>query len=37
MKHPKTPYGKPAVGKTRKKKKYSDELIVQPRKKGKHA
>lgn len=37
LKYPKTPYGKPAVGKTRKKKKYSDKLIVQPRKKGKHS
>jgi len=34
--YPKTPYGKPAVGKTRKKKKYSDKLIVVPRKKGPH-
>jgi large subunit ribosomal protein L2 len=37
LKYPKTPYGKPAVGKTRKKKKYSDNLIVKPRKKGKHS
>jgi large subunit ribosomal protein L2 len=36
MKYPKTPYGKPAVGKTRKKIKYSDKLIVQKRKPGKH-
>lgn len=36
MKYPKTPYGKPAVGKTRKKKKYSDKLIVQGRRLGKH-
>lgn len=36
LKYPKTPYGKPAVGKTRKRKKYSDKLIVQKRKKGKH-
>ena len=36
LKYPKTPYGKPAVGKTRKKKKYSGSLIVKPRKKGKH-
>ncbi|MBI3443528.1 50S ribosomal protein L2 [Candidatus Woesebacteria bacterium] len=28
MKYQKTPWGKPAVGKTRKKKKYSDKLIV---------
>ncbi|OGM09435.1 50S ribosomal protein L2 [Candidatus Woesebacteria bacterium RBG_13_34_9] len=33
---PKTVYGKPAVGKTRKVKKYSDDLIVKPRKKGPH-
>lgn len=37
MKHPKTPYGKPAVGKTRKRRKYSDKLIVSPRKPGKHS
>jgi large subunit ribosomal protein L2 len=37
MKAPKTPWGKPAVGKTRAKKKYSDKLIVQGRKRGKHA
>jgi len=36
LKYPKTPYGKPAVGKTRKKKKYSDVLIVKPRTKGPH-
>ena len=36
LKYPKTPYGKPAVGKTRKKKKYSDKLIVKARKKGPH-
>ena len=36
LKYPKTPYGKPAVGKTRKKKKYSDKLVVKPRKKGPH-
>lgn len=36
LKYPKTPYGKPAVGKTRKKRKYSDKLIVKPRKKGVH-
>jgi large subunit ribosomal protein L2 len=36
LKAPKTPYGRPAVGKTRKKKKYSDSLIVKPRKKGPH-
>ena len=37
MKYPKTPWGKPAVGKTRKKRKYSDYLIVSGRKKGAHA
>lgn len=37
MKYPKTPYGKPAVGKTRRKRKYSDGLMVQPRKKGSHS
>ena len=36
MKYPKTPYGKPAVGRTRKPKKYSDKLIVKRRKKGPH-
>jgi large subunit ribosomal protein L2 len=36
MKYPKTPYGKPAVGKTRKRKKYSNYLIVSGRKKGPH-
>jgi len=34
LKHPKTPWGKPALGvKTRKKKKYSDRLIISRRKK----
>jgi len=33
---PKTPWGKPAVGKTRKHKKYSDDLIITGRKKGPH-
>jgi large subunit ribosomal protein L2 len=37
MKYPKTPYGKPAVGKTRKKKKYSDKYIIKGRKRGPHA
>lgn len=32
LKYPKTPWGKPAVGKTRKNKKYSDSLIVERRK-----
>ncbi|HEX6976990.1 MAG TPA: 50S ribosomal protein L2 [Patescibacteria group bacterium] len=36
MKYPKTPWGKPAVGKTRSRKKYSNHLIVTGRKKGKH-
>ena len=37
LKYPKTVYGKKAVGKTRAKVKYSDSLIVQGRKRGKHA
>jgi len=37
MKYPKTVYGRPAVGKTRKKHKYSDKFIIQGRKKGSHA
>lgn len=36
LKYPKTPWGKPAVGKTRRPVKYSDYLIVSPRKKGPH-
>lgn len=36
MKYPKTPWGKPAVGNTRRKRKYSDKLIVQRRKLGPH-
>ena len=36
LKYPKTPWGKPAVGKTRSKRKYSDKLIVSGRRKGKH-
>ncbi|OGM06001.1 50S ribosomal protein L2 [Candidatus Woesebacteria bacterium GWB1_43_5] len=36
LKYPKTVYGKRAVGKTRKRRKYSDHLIVSPRKKGPH-
>lgn len=36
LKYPKTPWGKPAVGKTRKRIKYSDSRIVSPRKKGPH-
>lgn len=36
MKHPKTPWGKPALGvKTRKKKKWTNRLIIQRRKKKK--
>lgn len=37
LKYPKTPYGKKAVGKTRKKRKYSDNMIVHDRKRGPHA
>ena len=37
LKYPKTPWGRPAVGKTRKKGKYSDHLIVEKRRKGAHA
>lgn len=34
LKHPKTPWGKPALGKkTRRKKKYSDKMIVRDRRK----
>lgn len=36
LKYPKTVYGKKAVGKTRAKRRYSDYLIVQGRKKGPH-
>ena len=36
LKYPKTPWGHPAVGKTREKKKYSNKMIVEHRKKGKH-
>jgi len=36
LKYPKTVYGKPAVGRTRKKRKYSNRLIIQRRKPGKH-
>jgi len=36
LKYPKTPWGKPAVGNTRTKKKYSDKLIISRRKLGKH-
>lgn len=34
LKYPKTPWGKKAVGKTRNKKKYSNNLIVSGRKRG---
>lgn len=37
LKYPKTAHGKPAVGKTRKKKKYSDRMIITERKRGPHA
>lgn len=37
LKYQKTPWGKPAVGKTRRNHKYSDNLIVKPRKKGSHS
>lgn len=36
MKYPKTPWGKPAVGNTRNKRKYSDKMVVSRRKLGKH-
>jgi large subunit ribosomal protein L2 len=36
LKYQKTPYGKKAVGKTRKKSKYSDKLIVTGRRLGPH-
>ncbi|HWA52187.1 MAG TPA: 50S ribosomal protein L2 [Patescibacteria group bacterium] len=36
LKYPKTPWGKPAVGKTRRHGKYSDKLVVSGRKLGKH-
>jgi len=37
LKYPKRPSGRPAVGRTRKRRKYSDDLIIQRRKPGKHA
>lgn len=37
MKAPKTPWGKAAVGKTRSKKRYSNKMIIERRKKGKHS
>lgn len=37
LKFPKTPWGKRAVGKTRRKRKYSDNLIIQGRKPGSHS
>lgn len=36
LKYPKTVYGKRAVGKTRNKKKYSNRVIIEHRKKGPH-
>src|SRR5258708_7315235 len=36
LKYPKTPWGKKAVGNTRRKKKYSDKMIVSRRKLGSH-
>ncbi|OGM16756.1 50S ribosomal protein L2 [Candidatus Woesebacteria bacterium RBG_19FT_COMBO_47_8] len=36
LKYPKTVYGQPAVGKTRRKHKYSDKLIITGRRKGAH-
>lgn len=36
LKYPKTYTGRPAVGRTRKNKKYSDRLIIKRRKAGKH-
>ena len=36
LKYPKTVYGKPAVGNTRRKRKYSDGLIIKRRNLGKH-
>jgi len=35
LKYPKTPWGKKAVGKTRRPRKYSDDIIVSGRKRGK--
>ena len=37
LKYPKTVYGKMAVGKTRNKKKYSNKLIIEGRRKGSHS
>lgn len=34
LKYPKTPWGKPAVGNTRRRKKYSDKMIISGRKSG---
>jgi large subunit ribosomal protein L2 len=36
LKYPKTPWGKPAVGNTRAKRKYSDHMIAVKKKKGAH-
>jgi large subunit ribosomal protein L2 len=37
LKYPKTYAGRPAVGKTRRGKKYSNTLIIKGRKPGKHS
>lgn len=37
MKSPKTPWGKSAAGKTRLKRRYSNKMIIERRKKGKHS
>ena len=37
LKYQKTPWGKPAVGKTRRRRKYSNKLIISGRKKGSHS
>lgn len=37
LKYPKTVYGRMAVGKTRNKKKYSNKLIIEHRRKGSHS
>lgn len=36
LKYPKTPWGRPAVGNTRRRNKYSDSMIVTKKKKGSH-
>lgn len=37
LKYPKTPWGRPAVGKTRSRRRYSNKMIVSGRKKGSHS